>query len=326
MAGPYYVDITTGNDLDDGLSEGNAFATLEKAADTIASNEICHVKGSANYVVQDGANDCVMQITTPGASAAEMIIWRGYTNTPGDGGTVTIDADANTLASAVKTAIGGFVFNKFENFRFTGGSGNGFDGNGVTDDGIYFENCQFDNNDGWGFQGDNGIYFIKCTLNINGSGNSDPDSAWYIGVKSYTSTGTGLRGELFIWCLSYDMGANNHLIANTAGLLLALNNTIDGENAANSIGIFNDSASGSVYALNNALHDLAEGIKSDNTRTDVHISDYNLFNSNGADRTNIPVGPNDVAAVPGFENEGARNYAPGTGSALIGAAFDVGEI
>ena len=92
MASVYYVDVTTGNDTDDGSTELLAWATLAKAADTATTiGDKVWVKASASYVVQDGANDCVMQITNTGSNSLP-IIYEGYTDTPGDNGVVTIDA------------------------------------------------------------------------------------------------------------------------------------------------------------------------------------------------------------------------------------------
>ena len=131
----YYVDVTSGDDGDTGLSEVLAWQNLHHAGDNVVAGDTIHVKGSAPYVVEDGSNDCVLQITMAGGIVTP-INWKAYTSTPGDGGIVTINALTNTLASAVKTAIGGAVYNTFEGFRFTGGSADGFDANGNTDDGI----------------------------------------------------------------------------------------------------------------------------------------------------------------------------------------------
>ena len=65
----YYVDVTTGSDGDDGLSEGNAFQTLEKAANTHATDDTIYAKSSASYVVEDttgGGTNSIMQIQTVG--------------------------------------------------------------------------------------------------------------------------------------------------------------------------------------------------------------------------------------------------------------------
>ena len=48
MAGPFYVEPGVGNDGNDGLSWGadHAWATTQKAADTVAAGETCYFRGT----------------------------------------------------------------------------------------------------------------------------------------------------------------------------------------------------------------------------------------------------------------------------------------
>ena len=331
MAGPFHVDVTTGNDGDDGLSEGNAWATLEKAADTLAAGELCHVKGSADYIVPDtGDVNCVMEITIAGTGGAP-IVYRGYTDTPGDGGLVTINAGTNTLVSAIKTAINGSVYNVFENFRLTGGSGDGFDANGIADDYIQFNNVRFDNNSGWGFQGDNYHEFFKCAFDNNTAGGADPDNALYCGCIGHTNSGIALdqanHGAAF--CVCYNNGGNRNIIVNINKPVLLTNNSIDGDNQGGSIGIFQDYATalGTLY-INNILYDLAVGLQSDNAaQKSANPSDYNLFFSNTADRTNVETGDNDVVgSEPPFTNPVTGDYTLKAASEALEKGFDAGVI
>ena len=138
MAGPYYVDVAVGHDANAGTSEGagNAWASWRKAADTVVAGDHVHVKASGVYSAADGENDCICLIDTPG-TLNTPIVWEGYYATPGDGGIVTLDADVNTLANAIRTDMGGGnVFHVFKGFVMTGATSHGFNGGGGNDDRI----------------------------------------------------------------------------------------------------------------------------------------------------------------------------------------------
>jgi len=323
----YYVDVTTGNDGDDGLSEVNAWQTLHHAADQVAAGDLVHVKGSADYVVEDGANDCVMLVDTAGTAVAPIVI-RGYTTNPGDGGTVTINAGTNALASAVITSIGAEVNWKFENIRFTGGGGDGFDANGVTDSSITFENCRFDNNTGWGFQGNDKHIFFKCQADNNTAGGIDADSYCHIiACKIFSNSGIGVvtAGSGSV-CgnLLYENGGNIYIFVTTAGTLVT-GNTIDGDNQAGSIGIKQDiaAANGQGFAIiNNIIFDCDTGVRDDGN-TLLHIWDYNLFYSCNTDYDQVTAGANDVTGTSDpFTDSGANDYTLKSGSEALNKGLD----
>ena len=83
----YYIDTAVGNDGNAGTSEGsgNAWATIQKGADSGTSGDNFYVKASGTY------NEKV-DFDTVGATgvvgARRNFI--GYTTTPGDNGLVTI--------------------------------------------------------------------------------------------------------------------------------------------------------------------------------------------------------------------------------------------
>lgn len=95
MAGPFYVDGSVGNDANAGTSEGsgNAWATIQKAADTAVAGEIVYVKASADY-----AED--VDFDTNSGTAASRITFIGYTSTTTDGGKATITG-GNTRAHCI---------------------------------------------------------------------------------------------------------------------------------------------------------------------------------------------------------------------------------
>lgn len=333
MAGPYYVDVTTGNDGDDGLSEVNAFATLEHAAGVIAAGEIVYVKASANYVVEDGANDCCLLVETVGA-VATPILWQGYHTTINDGGIVTIDANTNTLANCVRTDSLAATYNVFKNFRFTGASGVGFAGG--TDDFMTFKNCRADNNGTHGFEVDNYCGFENISADNNGTttahhGITADFSTSVIGVVAYANAGRGIDIQYgpvaFVLCYNNGNCPNIHCIADPTAVI---NCTIDGEAGNVSLGIQNTSVAAPFAVVNCILHDLNEGVKTDTATGELNIARNNLYNSNTADVANFlaPSAGNgvgnrgDVEDTPDFTNEGGDDYTIAAAGNPLAAGFD----
>lgn len=325
--GRYYVAHDAGGG---GVgSEGTPY-TIVEAADVAASGDVFWVKNGGEYGDEDGVNSCIVQITKAG-TAALPIAWIGYGAATHDNAIATLNAGTATLTSAVITAIGGSVFNVFKNIRLTGGSGDGFDANGLIDDHIEFRNVRFDNNSGWGFQGDNNHIFVGVTADNNTAGGIDQDGGLYLGVLAHTNSGIGLAqgsyGCAFNYC--YNNGGNDNIYLNTANPVLAINNSIDGDNVALSSGIFQDSAFAfGTIMFNNILYDLAVGLKCDtNALEGSNPSDYNLFFSNDTDRTQVETGDNDVAGTGDpFTDSGARDYTLKAASEALEKMFDAGEI
>ena len=309
-------------------TEGDPF-TLAQAADTVAADDLVWVKATGIYEIEDGANDCVLHITTAGAQQT-YIVWKGYTSVIGDSGIVTINANpaGDQFASCVLTAIGAAVYNAFYNFRFTGASGDCFDANGITDDNIVFYNCRFDLAGGWGFQGDNIHIFVKCTFDNNTAGGADPDDAWFIGCIGHTG-GEITQGGVVLLSLFYNNAAVSNIYLNWGGISLAIGNSIDGDGNASSKGYFNDSPnSACMIVLNNIFYDLGVGLMKDGVGTiGSHPSNYNLFFSNDTPRTNFQVGDNDVAGSEDpFTNSGARDYTLKAASEALNVGFDAGDV
>jgi len=106
----FFVSDATGNDADDGLSEANAFLTIDKAMNTVAAGDKVFVKGDGTYS-EDAVIDTVGTKTTP-------IVFEGYTTTTGDNGKATMSATTNCISTAL-----GAIFYLFLNFKFEDGSG-----------------------------------------------------------------------------------------------------------------------------------------------------------------------------------------------------------
>jgi len=308
MAGPYFVDVTTGNDGDSGLTEELAFATLGFAANTVAAGEKVWVKASASYTADDPDTATTnWEITTAGGSATP-IIWEGYYATPGDGGIVTVDAqDTNTNAMSQSGLTN--IYNAFKNFRFTQA-----DGIGVAfgaGDRVTFVNCRFDNNAGTGMQGDNYINFFGCMFDNNTSYGVDVDnSGGLVACIMHTNGNYGafVASSSLCGCILYENTTGQMNISQMASGGLAVGNTVDGNNAG--IGILYPTAGICAQFCNNIIFDNATGIEAAaGGYEEMVIMDFNFFNSNPTNRTNVPTGSNDVVGTGDpFVDSSNNNY------------------
>ena len=151
----YYVDGAVGNDANTGLAAGagNAWATIQHAASTIANNDTVWVKASATY------NETV---TTVQGGVNQHKKFYGYETTPGDDGKATISGATNCVVATSYTT--------WKNFVFTGASSNAVTGS-TTDFQLYI-NCEFDNPGQYGLWLDDyiGVWFCSftgCTFAIS---------------------------------------------------------------------------------------------------------------------------------------------------------------
>jgi hypothetical protein len=318
----YYVDVTTGDDSDTGLTEALAWQTLEKAADSVAAGDKVWVKASASYVVKDSGASCVMQVTIAGTSAS-AITFEGYSSNIGDGGIVTIDATTNTLASAVITAIGGAVYYWFKNFRFTGGSSHGFDANSEADDRIMFSNCRFDNNGAHGLLADDYFYCENCRFDNNTTDGAHYGSnCVFVACVANDNTSEGFRGEhnTLCHCMSYENGSSQ-IVGEFGSPHNLLNILVDGNNSARD-GFTNTSFTGHAIA-NSIFFDCDDGINGNASRPDFHIARNNLFYSNTTDRNNFREGEGTVSGTSDpFVDSANNDYRLKRDSEARGAGID----
>ena len=137
----YYVDGVDGNDLNAGTSEGsgNAWATIDKAMNTVAAGDHVYIKGNGDYTE-------TATIDTVGTQTAS-IIFEGYTSTPGDGGMATIDATG--LSNGVTYSVSPYLYYVFRNITVKNANSYGWSLSACRL--MAFENCQANNNAGWGF-------------------------------------------------------------------------------------------------------------------------------------------------------------------------------
>lgn len=321
----YYLDVAVGNDGNLGTSAGagNAWASFAKARATVAAGDKVWVKSSGNYITQDGATGAVCDISTAGTAGA-WIEWEGYDDSPSDGvyGSVTVDADANTLVSAILSSIGGNAYNAFVNFRFTGASGMGADF--ASEKFLNFTRCRFDNNDSHGLHTDSDCKVVACSCDSNGGVGWESDSRSSTMYSIFhTNTGSGVTpgsNNFHEGCIFY---ANGSPLATGSGNQNIYTNCVfDGENTLAGLTI-----TGQCCAVTNSIfYDCTTGVTGVAGGEPGNTSLGNLYYSNTADVSNWPTDPTDVAGDPAFTNEAGDDYTLGAGSPAIGAGYSVSTL
>lgn len=131
----YYVDGAVGNNGNPGTSPGagNAWATIQFAADTAVAGDKVWVKASATYT---GPID----FDTNAGTGASRIVFEGYTSTTGDGGRATISSGGSSASVLVHNGTADFVTMK--NFVLTNATSECVKATANTDY-LQFENCRF---------------------------------------------------------------------------------------------------------------------------------------------------------------------------------------
>lgn len=169
----YYVDAVVGSDSNAGTAEGsgNAWQTIQKAANTISSGDKVWVKASADYTEQ----------VTLATSMTELTVFEGYSSTVGDGGQAVIEA-SNSRSFCVQA--GGKNHYCFKNFIMQGATSKTLDMNATGGVCQYwvFVNCIFQPDTGSGTKAGNlmrSAYFVfyECIFrNFSSDGISFYDS------------------------------------------------------------------------------------------------------------------------------------------------------
>ncbi len=301
----YFVDTAVGDDANAGTSEGagNAWATIDKAANTVVAGDLVHVKASGNY------NEEVFLDTA--GTAASWIGFEGYTSTPGDGGQVTIDAQSTRTQCVTDGTIGSPAYYRFKNFRFTGATGDGFN---VTSSTFIFHNCRFDNCAVHGVDCSAGWHFIDCQFDNNSEDGVNGFTATRcVGCTAFSNTDSGLDVSAYglaYHCISYAnaSGATSEGQYVTGLYGLILNSTGDGENSATKLGLHVTSTPWLI--LNNIFFDCHIGslINSNGYRG---YEDFNAFLSNTTDVENHidGLGPNShTGDYDPFSDSASRDY------------------
>jgi hypothetical protein len=287
QATTYYLDVTTGNDTDTGLTEALAWQTFDKACRSLTAGDTVYVKASASYTAVD-TNDANIDINEIGtATAANNFI--GYSSTIYDGGIVEVNAATTTNAYCITSNNLGNLYYKFSNFRFTGATSHGVYAGKTAgaDDNLTFINCKFDNNGGDGFNGDTSHSFINCLFIDNaGDGLQVTSGLFMESCISFSNTATGVTA-------TSSANINNSLFAENLGdqlvatlAVIADGCTFDGNDVANSDGM-SFAATGGDRIINCIFYDCAKGVNNSSNRT-YRIDRNNCYWSCGAANTNWP--------------------------------------
>jgi hypothetical protein len=322
VAGPYYVDGAVGDDANAGTSEGagNAWATVDKAMNTVAAGEKVWVKASATY------NE-LATIDTVGGSGNTPIEFEGYTSATGDGGKATIDGQstrANCIADSLGV-VGGYYI--FKNFILTGATSHGAD---LSLNQMTWKNCEFNSNgttSGHGLNMGNGATCEKCIFSSNSlDGANVGTTSTFLGCRflSNTQDGVDLEYGSVIHSVFYNNDGNGITFVGANGwTCLVYGCTFDGNAKATGTAIeFPTAFWGPFIAVNNIIYDCTTGMNGTDQGTRL-VSRNNLVNSN---TTNYATGyqtfEGEVTSAPAFTDEASQDYTLGPTSPALQAGFD----
>lgn len=323
----YYVDGAVGNDGNLGTSEGsgNAWATINKAAATVAASDKVWIKASANYTE-------TVDLVTAGGSTT-WIVFEGYTTTTGDGGKITIDG-SSTRSSGIITSGGlGFAYCRFENFIIQDHTNAGvlsisldmciwinceFNNNGLTDvagSGVDVDNshvfisCVADGNQDDGFEIDTGGCFVNCISNNNGQ------NGW--------NTTSG--GQTLLNCVAYNnAGDGIRLGGNTSNPVVISNCTVDGNNKNSTTGFTQNTNGRQAVVINSIFYDCATGISGGSNDGPSQVGFNNcVFNNTTNYSTAWDQSNDDINVDPEFTDETIQNYTLKTTSPCRNAGSDL---
>ncbi len=322
----YYVDGVDGDDANDGLGEGSgsAWATIDKAMNTVSAGDTVFVKANTNY------NE-LATIDTAGTTTAP-ILFVGYSSTANrtDRGQVTIDAE-DTRGQCVADSLGSVAgFYVFENFKFINATGSGV---ALSLAQCVFRNCEFNDNGAHGLIATNGLLIESCVFSGNSSNGADGGTACSIVGCSFlnnTQDGIEITYGTVSDCVFYNNDADAISFLGSNGFpCVVLGCTIDGNAKATAVGIqFPGSFWGPFIAINNIIYDCSTGMSGHNNGGGRFIGRNNLMNSNTTDYGNAGyetlVG--EVTSAPGFSDEAAQDYTLGGSSPALNAGFDAYEV
>lgn len=363
MAGPYYVDGAVGSDDNDGDApgEGNAWATIDKAMNTVAAGEKVWVKASATYTENP-------IIDTAGVLASP-IAFEGYTTTPGDGGRATVVGE-------IQDSITGRLYYVFKNFDVSnvGGAGSGkcvdlsgtetcwknckfHDNNAgalvVVGNAAFFERCEFNTGVAGGVSG-SGMTCVGCTFNGNtasavnssslfvglfcefndtvGDGIVSSNSVQCFKCKFYRNSLSAIDVAAFLTVIECEFFSNGSAAvdggAANESFLTVVNCTVDGDSKDTTDGVVkNIVIHGTVTAVNNIIYDCINGMEWGAGGTHNNEFGISLNNLMYGNTTRYSGGAftsdGEVTAAPQFVNEVANDYSLASGSPARGAGFDL---
>lgn len=309
----YYVDGATGNDTTgDGLTEGTAWATIDKAMDNVAANDLVYVKASVTY------NELATIDTA--FTGSTHCVFQGYTSTPGDNGRVTWTGTTSCLTTAITARL----CYTFMNFTFQNSSATNVELG--TGDEVLFYNCKFTGAGSRGVNAGDRINFLNCEFSSNASDSANVgNDCSAVGCTIVTPGSQGLRfGDRasFYKLLGYGItGGDDYLY--TTGVNVCAGCTFDGEGLSNTDGGI---LLGYGPIVDNIAHDGGRGFQISNY--DYAIRANCLFFSNATSDWDggggYLEGVHDVTAAPEFSDEVGDDYSLKSTSPAIGKGIKPG--
>lgn len=332
----YYVDVAVGSDGNAGTSPGagNAWATIQKALNTVAKGDLAFVKASSTYSISVGliANAGAGSVTF--GSQTRII---GYTSSPGDLGRALIQISVSTTALVI--AGSGW---SFENFVIDGN--NKTSSQGVLVTGIFgdvMKNCLFKNWTNGAISVQNGGSFVLYgseVTNVSGAAAALIFSGTYQsgidGCSIHDNTITGIE------LTTANNYVKNSLIYNNTGassdgifgdlyLNLIEGNTID-QNGRDGIRYASFAIPGTI-SNNIVTRNAGIGINfaAQSPAAVVASFDYNFFGTSSLANTGgaygvYLAGPHDLAGDPQYVNAATGDFTPQ--NTAVRAAYPSGWI
>jgi hypothetical protein len=304
----YYVIGAGGSDSNGGTNDtSDGWATIGKAASTVAAGDTVNVKATGTYAEN-------VTLTTPGG-VTTVIRWVGYTSTVGDGGVVTVQPSSGTHVITGSSEN----YQSWRNFKFDGTNVSGDCYQDLNGDNLIFENCEFANASGDGLQFDNFGLVVNCSFNNNGGrGIWSDQHCFAINTVFYGNGSAAFEFDngTAINCIFYEQGAGNAAMrGNVISVVgLAVNCTIDGDNAATTYGALFGMSGGFGAIINSIIYDCNIGI--DATSGTETLCLNNLMNSNNTDNSNH-TDENAQTTAPAFTDEANNDYTLGATSPAI---------
>ena len=313
----YYVD-SAASGTGDGLSEVNAFTTIDAGMNIIAT---AGTGPHTVYVKASGTYSETPVIDTVGTTTAP-ITFEGYTTSTGDNGKVTVSGTTNCLTSTL-----GAAFYIFKNFIFTGSSSDCVS-MGNTDK-IAWINCEFNNSGGDGVFCDNDHIFLNCVAHGNAAFGIDADiDNKFIGCVFYSNTFADVVSSgaacYAYKCVCYGAATGDALRLDSFANVIAC--TLDGEGTGNrAIG---GGSAANAGVIDNILYDWTTAVDMSATPDWEFVACYNLLNSNTTDYETVKgmMGYGDVTSAPAFTDEAGDDYRPSSSSPAVDAQLKPGGI